>query len=167
MRRLFFMAAICCAALLAAQTGGSGTARARAGLHADSSEGHLEVSSIVFDLTLGSNPSGELSFAAEGHDHGDGDGMAGPSVESVRYPHIVVTLETVESATIQGNKLTVKGTGVFNNDPVIIEATAQDSGPNGKGDKFSLVCQAPGGAELFFASGKVTSGDISIQGGGR
>lgn len=162
MRRLVGLAAIGLAAFVWAQAGG-GRAAARAGLHVETSEGHLDVASVVIDMTLGSNPSGELSFAGEGHSHGDGGVLHGPSV----YPHIVVTLHTIESATVQGGKLTVRGEGVYNDTPVRIEAVAKDGGPNGRGDKFSLVCSSPGGVTLYTVDGKVTSGDISIQGGQR
>ena len=167
MRRWFaWAAAVGCAALALAQSGSGSRAVARAGLHSETSEGHLEVSSVVFDIKLGENPSGDLSFAGEGHEHeGDGGILHGPSAEP--YPHLVVAMKSVTSAKLKGNKLTVKGLGFYNGAAVTIEAVAQDAGPNGRGDKFSLSCTTPGGTEIFTADSTVISGDISIRGGSR
>ena len=159
MRYLIGLAALGAAALLTAQSGGD-RATARAGLQVATSEGPLDVASVVFSISAGIHPSGELSFAGEGHSRDGGLSTA----SSVRYPHLVVVMRTIQAAEIRGNKLDVSGTGVFNNDEVTIEARAQDGGPNGRGDKFEIVCRSAGGVELYSAKGSVSSGDIAIKG---
>jgi hypothetical protein len=129
------------------------SASAGAGLDADSSLGHMDVASLVFDLRgTESSVYGELSFAGEAHDHG-------------RYPEIVVSVSQPKAVTVKGKLLKLSGPGVYNGEPVTVRATAFDGGPKGSGDRFSIECADASGRARFSASGAVVSGDIRIGSG--
>jgi hypothetical protein len=96
--------------------------------------------------------TGHMEFAAEVHDDG----------RAAAYPHIVVRMSAIESASFRRSEVTFSGTAWMQGETVFAEVTARDGTSEGDADHFSITCSDSSGI-LFEGEGHVVIGSIQFE----
>jgi hypothetical protein len=107
----------------------------------------------TFDFTVtkrGSRISGRMEYGAE--DHG-----GAPAT----YPHIIVRVNHIESASFRGNEVRFTGEGWLQGETVDVEVTAIDGVAEDDADRFLITCTDSSGV-VYEAEGSVVIGSINF-----
>ncbi len=114
----------------------------------------------MFDFEVvkrGRDITGRLEFAAEDH----GEGLCASS----NYPHIVFTLEAIDSAEFTRRRVEFAGTGFLHqHQPVKFAIEAVDSATEGGADTFTITFSDETG-EVYNATGECFIGSLTVQSG--
>jgi hypothetical protein len=112
---------------------------------------HTGTASVNFMIRGGTMPSGRLTYAAA--DHMDDMDRKSP------YPHVVVRLTEFDSVKFARNTVTIRGMGIWHNEPAMVEAIAIDNGT--KGDVFEIRVMRDD-KMLYHRRGELEIGDIKV-----